>query len=103
MPFAAAHKTLVHLADGRELIYFDAEAGQDPGARDIAPERAADRLRAAAAGPVPVEDLAQLPGRRVVAQRRVPLAHPGHRRALVRLRRPRRPVRQCTRATTNRR
>ena len=29
MPFAAAHKTLVHLADGRELIYFDAEAGPD--------------------------------------------------------------------------
>ena len=27
MPFAAAHKTLVHLADGRELIYFDAQAG----------------------------------------------------------------------------
>ena len=27
MPVAAAHKTLVHLADGRELIYFDAEAG----------------------------------------------------------------------------
>jgi hypothetical protein len=33
MPVAAAHKTLVHLADGRELIYFDAEAGPDPGAR----------------------------------------------------------------------
>lgn len=29
MPFAAARKTLVHLADGRELIYFDAEAGLD--------------------------------------------------------------------------
>jgi UDPglucose--hexose-1-phosphate uridylyltransferase len=29
MPFAAARKTLVHLADGRELIYFDAEAGPD--------------------------------------------------------------------------
>ena len=40
MPFAAAHKTLVHLTDGRELIYFDAEAGPDPGAhQDIAPER----------------------------------------------------------------
>lgn len=29
MPFAAARKTLMHLADGRELIYFDAEAGPD--------------------------------------------------------------------------
>ena len=49
--------------------------------------------------------LAQLPGRRVVAQRRVPLAYPGHRRALVRLRRPGRPVRQDSRirAAANRR
>lgn len=38
MPFAAAHKTLVHLADGRELIYFDAEAGPDPGARAAYPD-----------------------------------------------------------------
>src|SRR5580700_6852297 len=115
MPFAAARKTLVHLADGRELIYFDAEAGPDaaraayPDTRPLDPgpgsgESRFDplpdeligplphRLRAAAAGPVPAGDLGQLPGRRVVPQRRVPLAHPGHRRALVRLRRPGRPA-----------
>jgi hypothetical protein len=93
----------VRRAPGRLTYLAGTESGMGAFMQDIAPERAADRLRAAAAGPVPVEDLGQLPGRRVVAQRRVPLAHPGHRRALVRLRRPRRPVRQRTRAAARRR
>jgi hypothetical protein len=38
MPVAAPHKTLVDFADGRELIYFDAEAGPDPGARAAYPD-----------------------------------------------------------------
>ena len=91
----------VRRAPGRLTYLAGTESGMGAFMQDIAPERAAERLRAAAAGPVPVEDLAQLPGRRVVAQRRVPLAHPGHRRALVRLRRPRRPVRQRAWATTS--
>jgi UDPglucose--hexose-1-phosphate uridylyltransferase len=86
---------------GRLTYLAGTESGMGAFMQDIAPERAADRLRAAAAGPVPAGDLGQLPGRRVVAQRRVPLAHPGHRRALVRLRRPGQPVGQRTWATTS--
>lgn len=38
MPLAAARKTVVHLADGRELIYFDSAGGTDRGAyRDTRP------------------------------------------------------------------
>ena len=86
---------------GRLTYLAGTESGMGAFMQDIAPERAADRLRAAAAGPVPAGDLGQLPGRRVVAQRRVPLAHPGHRRALVSLRRPGRPAGQRTWATTS--
>jgi hypothetical protein len=93
----------VRRAPGRLTYLAGTESGMGAFMQDIAPERAAERLRAAAAGPVPVEDLAQLPGRRVVAQRRVALAHPGYRRALIRLRRPRRPVRQRAWATASRR
>jgi UDPglucose--hexose-1-phosphate uridylyltransferase len=87
----------VRRAPGRLKYLAGTESGMGAFMQDIAPERAADRLRAAAAGPVPVEDLAQLPGRRVVAQRRVPLAHLRHRRAFIRLRGPRWPVRQGSR------
>ena len=73
---------------GRLHAGHRAGAGRGPAARG--------RGRASPAG-----DLGQLPGRRVVAQRRVPLAHPGHRRALVRLRRPGRPVGQRTWASTS--
>jgi len=32
MPLTAAHKSVIRLADGRELIYFDSKEGQDRGA-----------------------------------------------------------------------
>ena len=38
MPLTAARKSVTHLADGRELIYFDPQDGPDPGARTAYPD-----------------------------------------------------------------
>ena len=72
------------------------ESGMGAFMQDIAPEQAAERLRA-------VAELPRLPGRGVVAQRRVPLAHLGLRFPVVGLRLPGRPGRRFGGGTGGRR